>query len=87
MTIARVASPPGVDRAYQTLFLRSLKSFFGSSRRLVKNGDIIAVSLDTDAVNRCGADTESGDFDEKGYMWVAVLRSPSTCAHNNWLEG
>jgi len=69
LAIARVASPITVDRAYQNLFLRSLKSFFGASRRLVKNGDIIAISLDTDAADH-EPDAESGDpgdYDKIGY--------------------
>jgi len=64
VTIARVASPVAVDRAYQTLFLHSLKSFFDSDKRLVKNGDIIAIPLDTDAANHYEANPERGDPDD-----------------------
>jgi peroxin-6 len=69
VTIARVASPVAVDRAYQTLFLHSLKSFFDSGRRLVKSGDMIAVSLDTDAIgHQANAESsDSGDSDKTGY--------------------
>jgi peroxin-6 len=35
--------------AYQSLFLRGLKDYFGTMRRLVKQGDIIPVSINTDA--------------------------------------
>ncbi|KAK7023801.1 peroxisomal biogenesis factor 6, partial [Favolaschia claudopus] len=49
ITIARVASPISVDRAYQPSFLRSLKAYFNGSKRLIKNGDIIAVPVDTDS--------------------------------------
>lgn len=63
VTIARVASPVAVDRAYQALFLRSLKSFFDSAKRLVKNGDVIAVSLDTDAIHH-EANAESDDHSD-----------------------
>lgn len=49
ITIARVASPITVDRRYQNLCLSALKSYFETTRRLVKNGDIIALPLDTDA--------------------------------------
>jgi peroxin-6 len=49
ITIARVASPLSINRQYQNLFISSLKSYFDSSRRLVKQGDLIAVTIDTDA--------------------------------------
>ncbi|KAG5643908.1 hypothetical protein DXG03_009479 [Asterophora parasitica] len=50
VTIARVASPVSINRVYQPLFLKSLKGYFESTKRLVKQGDIIAVSLDTDDI-------------------------------------
>lgn len=48
VTVARVASPISLDRTYQYLFLRSLKSYFGVKKRLVKRGDLIAIGVDTD---------------------------------------
>lgn len=51
VTIARVASPVSVDRAYQPSFLRSLKLYFSDSKRLVKHGDLIAVSINSDNPN------------------------------------
>jgi peroxin-6 len=54
VTVARVASPVSTDRTYQPLFLRSLKTHFDSTKRLVKQGDLISISLDTDAVGRIG---------------------------------
>lgn len=47
VTVARVASPISTDRTYQPLFLRSLKTFF-KTKHLAKQGDLIAISLDTD---------------------------------------
>ncbi|KAG6865884.1 hypothetical protein C0991_010965 [Blastosporella zonata] len=47
LTIARVASPVSISRIYQPLYLKSLKAYFDSTKRLVKQGDIIAVSIDT----------------------------------------
>jgi peroxin-6 len=72
VTIARVASPISVDRTYQPMFLHFLKAHFASTRRLVKQGDLIAISLDTDTIGRLGgsqpddlADPEDLDiFDE-----------------------
>ncbi|KIM80937.1 hypothetical protein PILCRDRAFT_72673 [Piloderma croceum F 1598] len=54
VTIARVASPISVDRTYQPMFLRFLKAHFASTKRLVKQGDLIAISLDTDTIGRLG---------------------------------
>lgn len=48
LNVARIASPISTNRAYQPLFMHSLKVYFDSTQRLVKKGDIIAVSLDTD---------------------------------------
>lgn len=45
--MARVASPISTDRTYQPLFLRSLKTYF-KTKHLAKQGDLIALSLDTD---------------------------------------
>ncbi|EPS97368.1 hypothetical protein FOMPIDRAFT_79362 [Fomitopsis schrenkii] len=50
MTIARVASPISTDRAYQPLFLRALQDYFKDTTRLVKQGDIISVAINTDDV-------------------------------------
>lgn len=48
VTIARVASPNSTNRQYQSLFLYSLEKYFEAGKRLVKQNDIIAVSIDTD---------------------------------------
>lgn len=47
-TIARVATPISTDRSYQTLFLHALKQYFEGKKRLVKEGDLIALEIDTD---------------------------------------
>jgi peroxin-6 len=52
LSVARVASPFSTDRAYQALFLRALKQYFEGAKRLVKQGDMIAVGIDTDALRR-----------------------------------
>ena len=46
ITVARIASPSTINKAYQHIFLRSLKKYFEFRTRLVQFGDIIAVSLD-----------------------------------------
>ncbi|KAF8964138.1 P-loop containing nucleoside triphosphate hydrolase protein [Flammula alnicola] len=48
ITIARVASPISTNRQYQHLFINSLKAYFDSNKRLMKQGDILAISIDTD---------------------------------------
>ncbi|KZT66717.1 AAA-domain-containing protein [Daedalea quercina L-15889] len=50
VTIARVASPVTTDRTYQSLFLRALQDYFKDTMRLVKQGDIITVKINTDEV-------------------------------------
>jgi peroxin-6 len=46
VTLLRIASPTSTDRALQPALLLQLKSYFESCRRLVKEGDLIAVSID-----------------------------------------
>ncbi|KAJ7067729.1 AAA-domain-containing protein [Mycena belliarum] len=67
VTIARIASPVSVDRTYQGSFLRALKKYFNDSKRLVKQGDLIAVAINTDVV---------GTSDESEHM--EALDSGST---------
>jgi peroxin-6 len=52
VTVARIASPFSTDRNYQLLFLRALKRHFSGIKRLVKQGDMIAVGIDTDTFHR-----------------------------------
>ncbi|TCD67646.1 peroxisomal assembly protein [Steccherinum ochraceum] len=47
ITVARIASAASVDRANESAFLRALRTYFHSSTRLVKEGDIIALPIDT----------------------------------------
>ncbi|KAF8738589.1 hypothetical protein AX14_010893 [Amanita brunnescens Koide BX004] len=47
ITVARIASPSTVNKAYQHIFLQSLKKYFEFRTRLIRYGDIIAVPLDT----------------------------------------
>lgn len=50
LTIARIASPFSMDRAYQPSFLRALERHFKSTIRLVKQGDVIALKIDSDDI-------------------------------------
>ncbi|KAI0057091.1 AAA-domain-containing protein [Artomyces pyxidatus] len=48
VTIARVASRLSTNRVYQPLVLQALKSSFEGKRRLVRQGDLLAVKVDVD---------------------------------------
>lgn len=47
VTISRLASPTTTDRTLQSCFLSALRSYFESCHRIVRNGDVIAVPIDT----------------------------------------
>lgn len=64
ITVARVASPISIDRTYQALFLESLKTYFSLSGRLVKQGDLIAISIDTDTMNHIVEMDSNSEGDE-----------------------
>lgn len=74
VTIARVASPITVDRFYQPLFLRALKTHLHATKRLVKQGDLIAVPICTDDAKRLN-DLNAGDSGEDPLDYKYVLRS------------
>lgn len=82
VTVARVASPISTNRTYQPLFLHSLKVYFNSTKRLVKKGDIIAVSLDTDATrlfhegNNSDETKDSDDVDRIKDRFVDISNTP-----------
>jgi peroxin-6 len=41
-----------MDRNYQPLFLHALKSHFAGIRRLVKQGDLIAIGIDAGLIHQ-----------------------------------
>jgi len=45
ITLARIASPVSVQKKYQSLALWALRRHFQESRRLLKEGDMVAVPL------------------------------------------
>ncbi|KAF8078217.1 AAA-domain-containing protein [Lyophyllum atratum] len=80
VTIARVASPLSVDRTYQPLFLNSLKAYFDATKRLVKQGDLIAVSIDTDDIIRYqenGGSSDMGSEDDQSQHRLGAFPSRS----------
>lgn len=75
LIVARVASPLSINRAYQDLFLSSLKGYFEVTRRLIKRGDVIGVPIDTD-LSRSARQIDSGDhqIETDHYYPGTVLR-------------
>ncbi|KAI0648219.1 AAA-domain-containing protein [Trametes meyenii] len=63
ITIARVASAFSTDRTYQPLFLQALQSYFKDKTRLVKQGDVIAVGINTDGLLRHASVSDDEDLD------------------------
>ena len=63
VTIARVASALSTDRAYQPLFLHGLQNYFENTTRLLKQGDVIAVGINTDNLLRHAfqSDSDTGE--------------------------
>ncbi|KAF5376523.1 hypothetical protein D9757_008308 [Collybiopsis confluens] len=61
VTIARVASPLSINKMYQKSFLDALKSHFSLRKRLVKQGDLVAVSIDTDLVMKREEEWQDSD--------------------------
>lgn len=87
VTIARVASPISTDRAYQPLFLRALQDYFKDTTRLVKQGDVITVAINTDEVLWQTGDSgdEAGDGVDMGlkYKFVFLVVSGNTSAYHH----
>lgn len=60
ITIARVASEHSMHKRYQPIFLEGLKAFFQERRRILKQGDLIAIPID-DALARFTEDVPEGE--------------------------
>jgi hypothetical protein len=81
ITVARVSSPTSTDRSYQSSFLHSLHKYFLEERRLVKQGDIIGVPLNTDDARwswlfgESGEETQSNGVDTAAIACVQHRRS------------
>ena len=60
VTIARVASRLSTNRNYQPLVLQGLKSFFDGNKRLIKQGDLLAVKVDLNRLQYLQADSTGG---------------------------
>jgi hypothetical protein len=69
VTIARVASRLSTNRVYQPLLLQGLKDFFDGKKRLVKQGDLLAVKVDLNQLQYLQA-SSSGDGAETA-LWAS----------------
>lgn len=78
MTIARVASPASTDRAYQRLFLRALQDYLRQERRIVKQGDVVTVTINTDEARRHddpeSSEESNGDDDSDTLVDTSVCQ-------------
>ncbi|KIK59642.1 hypothetical protein GYMLUDRAFT_226408 [Collybiopsis luxurians FD-317 M1] len=61
ITVARIASPVSINKVYQKSFLDALRLHF-YRRRLIKQGDLVAVAIDTDSTMRRDDDWEGNDL-------------------------
>ena len=73
ITVARVSSPTSTDRSYQSSFLNSLHAYFLKERRLVKQGDVICLPLNTDDTRRSWLFGESEEGGQSEDLDVAVI--------------
>ena len=64
VTVARLASPTSVDRSFQVAYMRNLHAYFQQRARLMKQGDLLSVPVDTDAMHVGQSDgaAEIGDL-------------------------
>ena len=69
VTIARVASRLSTNRSYQPLVLQGLKNFFDGKRRLIKQGDLVAVKVDLNQLQYLQA-VSTGDGSETGTLGI-----------------
>lgn len=84
ITISRLASPITTERIYQQAFLSGLRAYFESCRRVVQNGDIVAVPIDTVLAQTLYAPGEeplsvmpSGRPNEVAWFKITSLQSES----------
>lgn len=65
LTIARVPSAISINRQYQSLFLDALRTYFEGRKRIVQQGDILAVGVDKSRVRWIGTKAAEGSGEDK----------------------
>ncbi|KAJ3503046.1 hypothetical protein NLJ89_g8610 [Agrocybe chaxingu] len=83
ITIARVASPISISRQYERLFLDSLKAYFEAGKRLMKQGDLFAVSLDTDQSRWFSDDPGSEELSSNSKQAYTPSSNPTCSPRSN----
>jgi peroxin-6 len=87
LTIARVAGPFSINRSYQSLFLGALRSHFERKRRVVREGDVIAVGFDKGRVRwirgEISGEEEETDDNAGGEVLELDLPTSTTSASIN----
>ena len=83
VTIARVASRLSTNRSYQPLVQQGLKNFFDGKRRLIKQGDLLAVKVDLNQLQYLQA-ISTGDGSETGTPGVREGCVCSSQFPNTW---
>jgi peroxin-6 len=68
ITIARIASPFSINKRYQFVFAKAIKTYFEAGRKLMKQSDTFAVPIDTDESRRVFEPK-----DEQSYMEEDLL--------------
>jgi peroxin-6 len=68
ITLARIASPISINRQYQQLYIDALKTCFGSGKKLMKQGDLLALPIDTDLSRRTTTADNSHEEENVGPM-------------------
>ncbi|EPQ30691.1 uncharacterized protein PFL1_01592 [Pseudozyma flocculosa PF-1] len=80
LTIARVASPFSVDRAYQGLFLEALRTYFEGRQRICKQGDVIAVAIEAGKARFVRKEGDQAAASDAAMEDIHELRLPGTAA-------
>ncbi|KAI9783895.1 MAG: peroxisomal assembly protein [Peltula sp. TS41687] len=79
VTLLKLSTPLSTDRSSQNILLLALKTYFEDKRRLVKSGDLVAVSLDVSLRRYLAQAHPNGDEQSEIEELVsASLRSDAT---------
>ena len=66
ITVARIASPISINRQYQYLCIDALKTYFDSGKKLMKQGDLLALPINTDLSRRATTADNSHEEENVG---------------------
>ncbi|KAJ7074407.1 P-loop containing nucleoside triphosphate hydrolase protein [Mycena amicta] len=93
VTIARVGSPISVDKTHEAALLAALRSYFSTSKRIVKHGDLVAVGISTANQSQHRNEDESWEqstsqqrSDEVVYFVVTNIEHDVVPVHDSYLD-